>query len=305
MAEPTVVVDPRCRIPYYTYVLLGLAQVGRHIVYRRLDWPGARGMAMLLDGRRVWVDTEDSSRPLQQGADWPEIVARINTGPVCGTAVEVPLGPLFGVRMWRLPAGYLVALRLWRGGMDLVSALKSVRYQGIARVGIEAYVPGRSDPNYLFARSQVWTVNADLANQARANFVAAVRDLPIEVDVAMVHGRSARMNLSRYLAKTARSAVVFNTPAMHNCLGWKLGEFLALGKAIVSLPFEHALPSPLVHGEHIHFVPNDVDAIRAAVTEIIRNHRYRRHLEVGARRWFDEHMSPQRVGERLVQAAAA
>ena len=57
-----------------------------------------------------------------------------------------------------------------------------------------------------------------------------------------------------YLSNTKRSLVVFNTPAVQSCFGWKLGEYLALGKAIISTPLTNTLPSPLVHRKHIHIV---------------------------------------------------
>ncbi|MSO78702.1 MAG: glycosyltransferase family 1 protein [Acidimicrobiia bacterium] len=121
--------------------------------------------------------------------------------------------------------------------------------------------------------------------------------LNLRTDVTLV---SERIDLATYLERTRRSAVVFNAPAVHQCLGWKLGEFLALGKAIISVPLNRELPEPLVHGEHIHFIDDKVDAMRHAVELLTSDDAYRRRLEVGARRWFDDVISPARVGQRLL-----
>ena len=42
--------------------------------------------------------------------------------------------------------------------------------------------------------------------------------------------------ISAYIDNTKKSLIVFNTPSCWDCHGWKLGEFLAMGKAIISTP---------------------------------------------------------------------
>src|SRR5262249_47673698 len=103
-----------------------------------------------------------------------------------------------------------------------------------------------------------------------------------------------------YLAKTRSSALVFNTPAVWSCHGWKLGEFLALGKAIISTPLVRELPAPLVHGCHIHYVDGSLDSIRAAIQLLLNDHDYRKHLERNAYDYYSSFLSPKRVVERLL-----
>jgi glycosyltransferase involved in cell wall biosynthesis len=105
--------------------------------------------------------------------------------------------------------------------------------------------------------------------------------------------------MQEYLVNIGRSAVAFNNPAVHGCLGWKLGEFLALGKAIISLPLERALPAPLEHGVHLHVVDGSPESLDDALARIRTDHVYRRGLESNARRWYDEHLAPPRVAQRL------
>ena len=42
--------------------------------------------------------------------------------------------------------------------------------------------------------------------------------------------------MREYMDKTKQSMLAFSTPAVHDCFGWILGEYLALGKAIISTP---------------------------------------------------------------------
>jgi glycosyltransferase involved in cell wall biosynthesis len=105
--------------------------------------------------------------------------------------------------------------------------------------------------------------------------------------------------LQEYLAKIRRSAVVFNNPAVHGCHGWKLGEYLALGKAIVSMPLSRDLPAPLVHGEHLH-VAEGLGGIEDALRVLLEDHEYRRHLETNARAWYEQWLTPVRVMDRVL-----
>jgi hypothetical protein len=301
MAPPSVIVDPRCKLSYQTYVLRGLMDAGRRIRFRRLDCPRSSGAAMVVDDTRVWVHTDDNAddTPAAPMA-WADVVARVNVAP--GSHDVVALGPLFGLRIWPLPRGYATVLDLVAGGAAPRKALQYVRFQGIARVGIDEYTPAASDAGYVFGRSRNWVGPHGGVREPRLRFAEALRGLPLEADVAI---DDERMPLGEYLERTRRSAVVFSNPAAHRCLGWKLGEFLALGKAIITLPVHGELPAPLRHGEHVHVVEDDVDAMREAIGRITGDDDYRRRLETGARAWYEANMAPLRVGQRLLAAAGA
>ena len=95
------------------------------------------------------------------------------------------------------------------------------------------------------------------------------------------------------MEKTKRSVLVFNTPAFWDCHGWKLGEYLAMGKCIVSTELSNDLPFPLEHGKNIHFVENDKDEIKEAIKYIIRHPDYRIKLENGARLYWEQYGTPE------------
>ena len=89
------------------------------------------------------------------------------------------------------------------------------------------------------------------------------------------------------------SAFVFNTPAFWDCHGWKLGEYLALGKCIISTPLSNDLPAPLVHGVHIHYVQPNEESIREAVEYILSHKEYRKTLERNAKSYWDKYGTPE------------
>jgi glycosyltransferase involved in cell wall biosynthesis len=103
----------------------------------------------------------------------------------------------------------------------------------------------------------------------------------------------APVSYRRYLQLMASSLLVFNSPAVHGCLGWKLGEFLALGVPILSMPLGRELAVPLTHGVNIHFVTGGLSSLVDEVQYIATNERYRQVLSDGAREYFDAYVRPE------------
>jgi glycosyltransferase involved in cell wall biosynthesis len=110
---------------------------------------------------------------------------------------------------------------------------------------------------------------------------------------------SKRYSVENYIRNTKLSAIAFNTPAVHNCHGWKLGEYLAMGKAIISTPISNQLPEALVHGKNIHIISNK-DELKDALESLLINEKYRKLLEDGAKAYFSKYASPRRVIEAIL-----
>src|SRR5690606_3774795 len=122
------------------------------------------------------------------------------------------------------------------------------------------YRPAPSDDSYVFFVAWPWKKHPHV-NPPRARFMRVCKRSSLvrfeggfaprrRADVPMIADVTAERlySFTEWLGKTQRSAAVFNCPAVHDCHGWKLGEFLALGKAIITLPLSRSLPVPLEHG---------------------------------------------------------
>jgi hypothetical protein len=293
-----VEVDPRCDLRYYTMVLQGFDDLGVPVRFSRLDGPEGHGMAVRSGDRRIWIAANDQAELELNAAAWADTVWKVNLDPATEYAPHVgPIGPLFGIQAWPLPAGYRLVVPLGRRGVQPRHALAQLRFQGLTRLPMTAYSPGASEPTFLFLRARAWRGKHSDANRDRELFMDAVSPLCLETSMQLADDR---ISLADYLTEMRRSVVAFNSPAVHDCLGWKLGEFLALGKAIVSTSLGRDLPDPLVHGEHIHYVERDRDSIREAVERIAGDDAYRRQLERGARAWFDRNLRPEVVAARVL-----
>lgn len=92
-----------------------------------------------------------------------------------------------------------------------------------------------------------WDRNDELFNEANARFISACQRIP---EIIFDGGLSmsskehcspslrnfaceGSFSVKEYLEKTGKSFVVFNASFSNHAHGWKLGEFLALGKALL------------------------------------------------------------------------
>lgn len=165
-------------------------------------------------------------------------------------------------------------------------------------------------PDQLFFLSTLWysdqwNKNDEGVNLSRSHFIRAVKRFPnLSFEGGLVGDSSSsnakfrdvlssqRTTLEEWITKSKQSTFVFNTPAFWNCHGWKLGEYLAMGKCIISTPLSNDLPAPLVHGKQLHYVDNNEDSMAKAIAYIVDHPDYRRHLEQGATAYWERYGSP-------------
>ena len=111
-----------------------------------------------------------------------------------------------------------------------------------------------------------------------------------------------RFDLKSYFYKTKKSEFVFNTPAVLSCHGWKLGEFLAMGKAIISTNHKNILPSPLHNDIHVIYVDeNSFEDYSEKINCLINNSEKRIELETNAFIYFKEYLEPKAVITKILK----
>lgn len=225
----------------------------------------------------------------------------------------VSLCPSFGICCWsffqsiwnafaHLPKDGTSVRKFWGKHKRLLGRPSYSDYMTIAPV----------DEHYVFFLSTLWyndewNKNDEGVNGRRANFILACKSMDqVLFEGGLVSQGKERSSedlfadclcqgvpMRAWMDKTKRSALVFNTPAFWDCHGWKLGEYLALGKCILSTPLSNDLPAPLEHGKQIHYVENDQEAMREAVKYIIGHPEYRKRLEIGAKAYWERYGTPE------------
>lgn len=165
--------------------------------------------------------------------------------------------------------------------------------------------------NYIFHCSTLWyndewNRNDETVNLTRAHFIRACHNNPyIQFEGGLVSQGSLRSSekifqdclskgygFNEWIHKTHQSAFVFNTPAFWNCHGWKFGEYMAMGKAIISTPISNDLPEPIIPGKHYHLTDNTPDAISESIQYLSTHPDYCAKLEQNIQQYWEQYGTP-------------
>ena len=322
-------VHPAFAPGYYTMILEGFRSLGFSIRVARTGFPppdfpdfyGGQGtMAFIVRApgkeSRIVVSADDFADFRPGHGRWANVIAKVNVHPCAGAsyldARVLPIGPLFGIRTGTLfEAGNMLARKSLlmpkklRGDLSLVT---EARYY-FKRLPESDYQSGRPCPGYAFFAATPWPGVA----RARAEFIRACKRQPaIRFEGGFAprsnHDQSdypglylaRRYGLKEYVRRTSSSMFVFNSPAVLGCLGWKLGEFLALGKAIMSTPLARVMPGAFDPEEHYMQTNGAADSLDAAIARLVDDTQMRDRLEQRARQYYDEYLRPDRVARRIL-----
>ncbi len=293
------------------------------------SWDQYMAFVVIESGRisRYIVDFRDKTSVKESAYEWCDKYGKINF------SLELT-DRRFHDKIVSIPPGYAIKIwGIWEAAFHCIRNLMLCRFSPVVsyryfftdyfgqarRASIEDYlkpaVKKQTSP-YVFLIGTLWPHKncVEGTNKFRKTFIEAVRASDIQFEGGFFvsdehpdYEEYKHLLISnwypnkKYIEKTKLSDIVFNTPAVHDCHGWKLGEFLTLGKAIVSTPLTHELPEKLVHGVNIHFIRN-TNEIEEAVEMLIVDNAYRERLSAGARSYYNKYVSPERVIEMLITA---
>ena len=334
-----VFIHPGTNILYSSFYIQALEQkVGKNKIFFTtkpfsdlpVDWNDVQLLFIIedTDGKRTKyaIDANDFYSIKPGVYNWCDVYGHCNAN-LAKTEEKykeklIPLCPSFGVRIcspFRL-AYMAVRNALLTRPNRLKPFLGKYKRSYTTCMPIGEYYHVDTQPNYIFTcntlwYSDEWNCNDETVNLTRANFIRACkRTSHLEFEGGLVPQDKNRSSVDlfkdclcnpvskqEWITKTKQSTVVFNTPAFWGCHGWKLGEYLALGKCILSTPLQNDLPYPLQHGENIHFVENSEESMLDALQFIIIHPDYRKQLEKGALDYWHQYGSQSAVLNMLKQ----
>ncbi len=320
-------VDSACDIKYASFYIEGLRQVlGKSNVMfnssRFQDFPHNNFYLpiQIESGEEVYkivIDYSDWSiiRPLPY--EWCDLYCKINIAfEDAGKPKLFSIGPGFGIRIFGLFASAVFGVRnLWLSGDRIGSKRRFLYdyYGQFKRPALKAYRNTRpAKKGYVFFASSLWK-NDTATNDFRANFIRAAKsvaninfeggfaprarnDIPGFGDMTL----AKRVGTLEYVEKTKMSMAVFSTPAVAMCHGWKLGEFLAMGKAILSTPLTRMLPEDLIDGKHFLVTDGSQKDLAKKLAELLENDSLRQDLERNAASYYERNLSPKAVIESIL-----
>jgi hypothetical protein len=328
----TITIYPAFDAYYYSFYVKGLIETfgerSIHFSSRGFSPLTPECLSFIFKGDRelrIVVDAYDGKITTRQHAalEWCDVYGKVNLRSQIEDKTYIhkclPIGPSFPIRIWPPAKAWRLALGNYGLNMPRLEYARehfsNYRWQYKYRVGLDLFAPGASRDDYIFFSSTIWREEeAPRTNGYRALFMKCCKSLSgITFEGGFSpsgspgcsagykeHLAEKRYPLLEWLEKIKCSALVFNTPAVWQSHTFKLAEFLALGKAIISTPLVNELPSPLVHGQHIHYVDGSEDSLHDAINSIIKDRDYRMHLERNAYDYYATFLTPKKVIKRLL-----
>ena len=332
-----ILIDPRVKFVYASYFLEGLSNIfgEEDIFFSVKDFSEIKiglkdiyfdHVLLLKIGSygNVAIDFGDKSVINEAILSWSDCYAKINlkVENMSSSITQsdrkkiISIGPSFGI----LPTNRLKLLRYFLSnriniGLNHSWPISEIDFiQGYVwsakRLPIRMYEyrPEDTASDYVFHASSFYNnqTGGDVANVKRQAFIDCVKKINgVRFEGGLIGAthsdqKVASYTASNYLKNMMRSALVFNTPAAWGCHGWKLAEYMACGKAIISLPLVNDCPHGVVDRLNIHFV-SSVDEIEGAVKHILKDEKYRVSLEGNARDCYLKNFSPEASIKRINQ----
>lgn len=322
-----VYVDPACNVNYSSFYIKGLWDIfGKENVcfasypFKKLRYgTNTHCLAFCIEDKNYVIDYADSNSVFYEPfLEWSDIYGKVNFNknllPDKWVNKIAHIGPNFGIgcfgnNKWKALFNCLKSYRKAYKRLDmsfgsfLSPYLWLYKRSGIINAPAESVVGSRS----IFMVSRFWAGEDD-TNMYRINFIRACRKLQSEGKIEFTGGMVPSMAkddcpddvvlrheipMHEYMRFMKKSLIVFNTPAVHKCHGWKLPEYLSQGKIILSTPFVNELPTDMRHGENIYFTQPTEEAIYSAIKAIVDDRELQKSLETGSRKFWEKHICPK------------
>lgn len=280
----------------------------------------------------VYDFADDASDINRSAYKWADIYAKVNINKsftlfyAYNKIVDynriIQLPPYFGIKIWNsyqtifyCITNYIKSLSNRSVGIHV--HIKDYLLQYVHRSRLSYYeTPSlkNNGNNYVFFASNLWNIENcnDTTNLIRERFIiACTKNKKIDFEGGFIippnhplkekylkYAISKRYNIHEYLDKIKKSKIVFNTPAVHFCHGWKLGEYFCLGKIILSTNFQNNIPNGIQDRKNILFVdPKNIEEIINTITNDIS---FQNELQQNALSYWKNSACPQKVIEHLI-----
>lgn len=328
-----IYIDPRDKILYDSYYIQGLEDKygSTHVHFstcffkdlnRKKSFSYDHYMAYVMKDDsnivRVIVDYHDSVSVAEIAYEWCDVYAKINIenkDVLYNHPKMVSIPPGFGIKIWSVSKTIrkCISNRLKCLFLENISSLKEFIYgyavMALKRKPLLFYLQESISPKdkYVFHTSTMWA-NSDCQNKTNPIRASFIRACKVNTDIQYEGGLvckwdnppeykdilSPRYKMEEYLLKTKQSLFVFNTPAVLGCHGWKLGEYFAMGKAIITTPLSNVLPFGFKDEDNCLIVRNEKE-ISEAIERLVKDKTLIEKLEASSRYIYDNYSSPLQV----------
>lgn len=278
---------------------------------------------------KIYIDFSDSDKVDPFFKTWADLYAKINISNSSTEDDVFAIGPSFSITLWNGISTFVKAIVNYHKGSKLCDRdvhlkyfLRDYMYLLYRRKKFYNYLTSHSEDDYCFFLSTLWydEVTDQTTNKYRGWFLKEAKEIFPKFEGGFFYIKNAgkefkkyneyiktydgllinkRIPMDDYLFKIKRSSVVFNTPSVLGCHGWKLGEYLAMGKAIISTPITNKMPGNFLSGKNYIEVKTRED-IHNALIYLKQHGEIRKQMEKDNKEYFDNYLSPSSVIKRII-----
>lgn len=323
--KPKIYVYGLCDVFYDGYYIQGIKELYKNFEFNVSKFPkfSDQTFAFIIESdnysKKIIIDSKDSNQINLTELEWSDVYGKVNYNLDSlldkGHEKIVAIGPSFGVKIWGLfETLYYLTFNFIRFRHPALNKREFAAnyWRQYKRSRLKDYNLIQSSINEVFFLNSIWKKESE-TNKNRALFIETCKN---NKDINFEGGFAARHNgdnlgfddlvyseiipLKMYIKKIKNSAFVFNTPAVLSCHGWKLAEFLALGKAIISTSHYNELPEVLLNEKHLMYVKSQSE-INIVIKKLITDISFKRKLELESRKYFDTYLTPIKVITKLIE----
>jgi glycosyltransferase involved in cell wall biosynthesis len=263
--------------------------------------------------QKVCIAANDKCDVNETVYEWVDVYAKVNIDEptLQAHSKALPIGPNFGINYFSLPAYLNLSWKLYRKAGIKNPYFRVFTHQSLKRCPFDVYANRKpAKDNFVFYLNYPWKKHTTVTN-LRKEIITMLQQLDRDKVISFEGGFSRRRlgpfeglenysakkryNHKAYLEQLKQSAIAINTPAVHDCLGWKLGEYLALGKAIISTPINRVLPGNFAAGTHYMEIKDVNTELKDAIAWLVGHKEQRMELEQNALAYFERYCSPAKT----------
>lgn len=324
MKKTKVYIYGLCNVYYDSYYILGLKEIFHEIEFNVSKFPdfqqGTFACVVCENGNetKIIIDSRDSNEIDIVSLNWCDKYGKVNlnlsTIPSDLKDKIIAIGPSFGIKIWSFTTTiYLSIINFFRFKKNIIDRRDFLAnyWRQYKRKPLTDYFPKNNTKRDVFFIGTIWSKEKS-TNNFRALFIKSClmnERINFEGGFAPRNDRNNmgfddlvypnRLQLKAYLSKTKDSAFVFNTPAVLSCHGWKLAEFLAMGKAIISTPHVNILPELLIDNYHVLYASNTFE-INEKIKLLLDDNTLKTYLQINSRDYFEKNLKPSVVISKLL-----
>ncbi|WP_116106166.1 hypothetical protein [Lewinella sp. IMCC34191] len=311
---------------YYSYFLQGLQQLNIPFSFdtlinssteQRLNREGFSKDFLILSIRKngkekiLVIGADDKTTVSLELLALADLYAKTNVSVETQQSHSiVPIGPTFGVK-------YLDVELLKMAIRDAFNKDYSKWKLAMKRVKYDMYLQLKDSPGDLrriFYLNYPWKKHNDLT-EFRKSIIEYLKELDHNNIIKFEGGFSKRRfgyheglrevsaskiyNHKNYLESLAQTKIALNTSAVHNCLGWKMGEFLCLGRCMLSFSIENVMPFDFKSGRHYHQIEH-ISELESNIKYLINNPSVVNTIQRNAHDYFHQYIAPSQIMKRLL-----